>query len=349
MTKWRTAIAIAIVALVCRVAAILVAHFAFGLDVKTLPYLRDGRTYLAYADALTGGRESYPNLNRYDRRAFPGFPLLLAALRVPRAPLVGVALSALAAAIAAALTFRLYGNARVALAMAVLTPSYLMYSTVLMSEPIFLCLGLAALLAGVNARPALAGLLLGMTAIIRPLAAPIGLAYAAAHRRKWRELAISVACTLVIIVMALIWMRWWSGAIMAPMSGLHTPGPRGYSDGIFALPMQSLITTSLSAETPSWKIAYIWFHVVVIAIGIALLVRELPRDEVALAWLGSNTLIVLCIGGAWGFHEFHRFITPALPPLFYAYRRFLPRRAIGWVLLAALSATAAAKGLSHGW
>lgn len=94
--------------------------------------------------------------------------------------------------------------------------------------------------------------------------------------------------------------------------------------------------TPFRVHVPVWKIVYIWMHVFITVGGCLLLARQAldvkePDRNLALLgapWLVGNTLFVFTVGQSWGFHEFHRYILPALPPLLWAYRRYFPTRVL---------------------
>ena len=129
----RTMLMLVVATIAVRLLAVTIAMATTDLRPDDLARLRDGPAYLAYASAIT---EGFAGLAEYDRRVFPGYPLLLALLGAVRWPLIAVFLNWLAAGAAAALAYRLCDDVRVGWAMAVLTPSYVLYSTTVMSEAV---------------------------------------------------------------------------------------------------------------------------------------------------------------------------------------------------------------------
>jgi hypothetical protein len=345
----RVILGVATLAIATRCAMLLFVFATHRLPPQRLPQVRDGATYLAYAQAVTAGHEGFDHLSPYDRRVFPGYPLVLAALHAYAAPAIAVFVNVLAATAAAVLTLFLFDDRRVALAMATLTPSYVMYSTTVMTEPLVLALGLAALVAAPRARGTISGALLGVVALTRPLAVPLGVAYVVGQHRDRRNVAACIIGCAVVMLAGAIWFGWWSGHLLAGVEAYRT-NTRAYGTyGIFSLPFASLFAAPIAEHAPLWKIIYVWAHVAAVLAGFVLLLRERPRPAREIAWLASNTAIVLCIGGRWGFDEFHRFIIPALPPLFFAWRNVLPRSASMWCAIAAVSALLGGIGLGHGW
>lgn len=330
-------------------AAVLLGAMAWGdLSLDRLAEARDGASYLRFAAALQDA-DGFASLASYDRRVFPGYPAVLSATGLYAVPLAAMIVNWAMAAGVAALSYRLFDDARVGWAMAVLTPSYVMYSTVIMTEPLMLLLALGALHAGRRDRPLPAGALLGLAALVRPFALPIGLAYLAEHRQRLRRIVIaSVAATLVIAAGAAA-LVLWSGSIASGVR-VYAAEPRAYGGTrMFDWPFASLLRLSFDAAVAPWKIAYVWLHVAAAFGALVLLMRKTDRSLPLVVWHASNLLIVLCVGGVWGFHELHRLLVPSLPPIMWAYRRLLPHSTIAWMAIATLSAALAAIGLGHGW
>ncbi|MBV8519547.1 MAG: DUF2029 domain-containing protein [Acidobacteria bacterium] len=346
--RTKTALTIAAAAVLVRALVLVASMYAGHLSIAQLADARDGRSYLHYA-AAARAPNGFASLPEYDRRVFPGYPALLAVLRLDAMPLLAMIVNWLAAGAVAALCFVLFDDARIGWAMAVLTPSYVMYSTVLMTEPLVLLLGVGALYFGRRERPAFAGAALGLDALVRPLALPLGLAFLAERRKSPRAIVVAVIAAVVAIAIGAACFVWWSGSLSSGVR-VYASDPRAYGgSSMFTWPFASLVRTSLAPGIAKWKIAYIWLHVIAALGALVPLARNARREFPPFVWHASNMLLVLCVGGVWGFHEFHRLIVPSLPPLFWAYRRLLPSRTLAWIAIALLSAAVAAKGLSHGW
>jgi len=186
---------------------------------------------------------------------------------------------------------------------------------------------------------------MGAAGLVRPMAcfAVIGQALSVV-RTKLRDAVIVCLTSALVVVAGLVAFRHGVGSTLGPT--IYANDPRAYGGQLFALPFQSLIATPFAQHVAWWKIIYIWSYVVLTLVASGLLAAELRRGDVAedrrnaqlsAAWLIGNTAFVLCIGSIWGFHEFHRFILPALPPLLWAFRRWYPRRALSWAALGAAS------------
>lgn len=97
-----------------------------GLDWPGLTHARDGVSYIAVARLMAGQPD---RLHPLDLRVFPGLPAMMAALSLVGIPpgVSGLALNYAGAAGAAALTVVLARDLRPGLAVAVLSPAFLMY------------------------------------------------------------------------------------------------------------------------------------------------------------------------------------------------------------------------------
>jgi len=353
-------VAIALVAILLRgvVAELAVHHY--GMTAAELSNLRDGDSYIRVGLAMTGDETG---LKPFDRRVFPGYPALIALLSAVglRADMAALVLNWLCTGLAAALSAVLFRDRRVGWAMAILTPSYLMYSTMAMSEATLLAFTTSGLVVAVRGRTLLGGVLLGYAILIRPVAcfAVLGyIVYAVTDGKRTRAVVSGLAA-LAVVMFAAAGLYLWRGDALEGFR-LYASDQRAYGGEPFTWPFESLIMTPLVVKTTVWKMLYIYAHVAFVLGACFLIVTALrergdtpkPAGGAALAalagpWLWTNTLFVLCVGAHWGFHEFHRFIVPALPPVFAAYRRWLPANPVYWIPVAAVSAALAVWGVSH--
>jgi hypothetical protein len=335
---------IALFAVALRAAVFLTARYHGHLSMDGFNSLGDTKSYTAWAAVMTGDRP-LAALSAYDRRVFPGYPVLIAAvhlLRVPL-PLAAALVTWFSAGIAAAVSAKVFADARVGWAMTCLIPHYLINSTLGMSEAPVLAVTVVALLAGTDGRIILSGLLFGFAGLIRPVAC---FAAAGAVLMLWRENRTRRAVLLGVIAAAtvgagILALQLWTGDAMAgPRT--YANHPDAYAGHMIEWPLQAMITVPSMERTPRWRIAYNWAHVVLVTFGSVLLGMRAardrkpdPRDSAALPWLAGNSLFSTCVGAPWGFRHFPRFTIPASPALFWAVRKWLPRRAIWWVLIAA--------------
>ncbi len=361
-------------AVAMRVVLYLVVAWVDEVSFNRFVEYIDGRHYLAYARAWLGADNA---LDSYNQRLFPGYPGLMALLHILGAPLHAAAVlpNWLAAGGIAVFSAALFSDRRIGYAMAVLTPSFLINSVLISAEPWCLLLGLAGLwLARRNAVVA-AGMAFGLAGMMRPMACLILAGYVAMtiRRGRWTQglLCAAVAAAVVIGGMGLVALRFGT-PFMSFVGYSHEKayGDEHYGGRILTWPFESLVMTPARQRreheqtpdgkikpVPTWKIAFIWIHVVpvVIGCGIAAVRWRLARSRrdillavTAAVWLGANTMFVVCIGSRWGFHSFDRFILIGLPPLLFSYQRLLPARLWMWLPIAVLSLAVAAHGTANG-
>ena len=294
--------------------------------------MSDGASYLVYAEAILGDRATLLE-DPWSQRVFPGYPAIMALVHLLglSVPAAALAVNWVASGLVAVATAMLFGSARVGWGMAILTPAYLMYSTMAMSEPTLLLFTLLGLMLGERRAPVSAGLLLGFAGVVRPVAcfAVIGYLTYLAVRRRWREAMAIGLLSAAIVACGVIGVKLLLGDALRSyhvQSSDHGP----YEGQLLTIPFRSLLTTPLIHDVPPWKTVYTWGCVAFSLLSCFLLLRQWLHASrgktdsgwlpLAAPWAIGNTGFTLCLGGIWGFHEFHRFMLPALPALLLAYR-----------------------------
>jgi len=340
-----------------RIALLLVSLQRYGYTVLDVASLRDGRSYLAFARALLG---DFQGLTEYDRRVLPGYPALIGGVHLLGVPLEVAAIGTnwICVGLVVWASVLLFRDRRIGWAMATLTPTYVGYSTMGLSEPSMMVFSLFGLILARRGRAGAGGLLLGLAGMIRPVACfpALGFVTAAARKLEWRRILLLglAAGASMLLVMQLAEMR---GLSVQEGLRIYRNHPAAYDGRPFGWPFESLIMTPLTRRhVPVWRIVYAWAHAAAALAGCALLIREWWKGSssepsrsltlLCLPWLVGNTLFVLCLDHIFGFQELHRFVIPALPPLFWAFRRYLPERRWIWMGIAAASFTAALIPLS---
>ena len=288
----------------------------------------------------------------YYRRLFPGCPALIAALHAAGLPLDWAALlpSWLAVgpvAVACALYFR---DRRLGWAMAALTPAYILTAAFISAEALGLLLVLAGLWRARRDDALGTGLLLGLSILTSPVAAfPfLGCLAFLACRKCWRGIIITALSTGLVVAAGFLVVAWRFGDAFQSLR--HYPdAPAAYAGAQFTWPFAAILTAPQypGARGPVThpQMGYVWLHVLVMLIGCLLaFVRwrsQADRPARALPalmalWLIGHTAGAVCLAGPNGFSQFPRVIIPALPPLFWAYRDILPRRAWVWLIIGVL-------------
>lgn len=323
--------------------------------------LYDGNSYIITAEAMCGDRTEF---NDYHGRVFPGFPALIALVHLTGLPfaVAAIGIDWISAAASAVLAAKLFNDRRIGWAMVFLIPHYLMNSALAMSEAPLLAFTLAGLILARDRRIAAGGACLGIACLIRPMACFALLAFVLAElaagqkpmRVRFIRISLFCAAAVAVVLGGLVWMHHWRGSALAGLR-YAAASPNTYGGDLFAWPFHALATVPNQRHEPPARVAYIWAHVVLVLGACGAMLRLLFRrphnwdfrDALAAPWLWTNTLFILCIGNIWGFECFHRFTIPALPAMFWAIRNILPRRIVGWSILAMMSTLVAVLTLLH--
>lgn len=331
-------------AIALRVILFLLATATTGTGFTDYAEAGDGIQFIAYARAWLGDTAGL-DANPVFRRLFPGYPALIALLHscgIPHAAaaLVPSWLACGAVAVFCALYFR---DRRIGWGAAAFTPSYVLSGSLISTEAMCLFLSLIGLLQLRRGRAILAGLAFGLGGLFRPVAvfAMIGGLAPEAAAGRWRRATAVTATAGATVAAGLAALQWRFGDALMSLRWNW----RAYGGQILTWPFRSLIMTPVTTPTASWKVIFVAVHLLAALGGCILAVkwlRSAPEASagvarVAAVWLCCNTAYVLCIGDIWGFHDFPRFLVPALPPLLWAWRRFLPTRPWVWLAAGALS------------
>ena len=335
----------ALAAIVVRLLFVVVTARARHLSLPEYASVGDGHSYLDYARLIGGERKS---LDPGDERLFPGFPALIALLHLAKIPLwiAALGLTWLTAGISAAAGAELFRSRRVGWALVFLIPDYVLITAVASTEGPVLALTLLGLLVASRGRGAMsvviAGLVLGVAGVVRPMAcfAVIGYGvYALTLGQPKRALAVGLA-SLLVVSLALLGMHHLFGDALV---GTKAYARDAYHGQLFSWPFASILMTPRRSHVPLLKVGLVWGHVLLALTACALLahrafsVRREPLDWLSLPWLTGLVIFNLCVGDVWGFQCFARFLVPALPALFEGVKRFLPRRIATVLLLGGVS------------
>jgi hypothetical protein len=316
-----------------------------GTTLENWAAAADGYQYIAQARAWMGNSEEVL-ANPYFARLFPGASALLALLVWLGVPVLAAILAPpwIACAVSAPLSAAYFRDRRVGWAMATLTPAYLLSGALISSEALALVFSLAGLHAARSGRDALAGVCFGLAGFCRPMAIFALLGCTAAmliERRRGSLFRLLLAASLTFSLLV---------TILAVRLGNPTQSAaeytRAYGGSVLSWPFHSLVATPLTIDVATWKVFYVAAHLGAVALAAYTILRSFrhdlagPRPGYAVEWrlwFLLHSLFVLSIGDVWGFHDFPRFLIPALPPLFFALRALLPRALVVWLALGAFS------------
>jgi hypothetical protein len=351
-------------ALALRVLILIVGLTGFSGAVVHYLDLGDGLSYVAAARTImTGARDA----NSWHERAFLGWPLTFA---LPGA-IVGYAATALAlaaafAALVPVVFWNLTRHRAASLALTALTPTWLLHSSLGMSEPAFLLYQLSAIWALCTDHLVLSSMLASAAIAVRPngVFVWIALAFVMWRRRSWSALAAhtTIAAAGLAIVYALNVHLFGDGLRQVHLySGLPNVSPQAaaaiarlpLSAGHLGLPFVHLLVTPFIVSVPLWKVVFIWAHAVAVVLICAHGARRLAAERgnhlfvMMLIWAVLNTAFVLCTGPYWGFYAFDRYCIWALPAYLYIVRDELPAADLVWTTAAAISVAMVIWGMAR--
>ena len=332
----RDLLIIAILAITVRIALVALTAVYNGWSLTDIANLHDGPSYLRVAGSMIDPTAVVAHL---DRRVFIGYPALIAAIGLAHVPLPIAALTVswLASAIVAMTAALLVADRRMGWALVFFPPSFLIFSSLAMSEASMLALigvGLYFIIRrGWNVAGALA---LGCAGLIRPVAcfAVVGVLAVIGHRwllerrqvrrihkihshfetRAGRDqlraaLLVSLISGIVVAV-GFGALHFWRGDALEGVK-IYASSQDTFAGQVLSWPFASLIMTPLTTPVPLWKIGYVWSYVLFVVVGCILaarriwLSRQSDRFELSLlagVWLFGKTIFVLCTGSVWGFH-----------------------------------------------
>jgi hypothetical protein len=319
----------------------------------------DTPSYIAVAHHMAEGERSP---NAWHERVFPGWSLLLVPFSLLGVAAPGaVALAVLMATLVPWLAWKLTEDHRTALACAVLLPVWLLQVSLGMSEPSYLVAILLGLIALTLRQTAIGAFLVGFAALIRPTAlfAWAGGALVLWRRRQWRKLVLwSVISAAVASLIVPINLKLYSEALRQTKlySTLPNIGDAARRAGIGAgkfghlgIPFKALVETPLLVNIPTWKIVYIWAHVLMILVSCWLALRRIGASELEgmlSVWALLNSAFIISAGPYWGFHSFDRYCLWAMPAYMFLLSRYLPQTRWAWYGIALLTTLTA---LSARW
>ena len=286
--------------------------------------------------ASLGSAEAMRQLPPEDRRLAPGYPALirLAASVLPL-PVAALAVAVAGAVVATFLLGLLVGDRWPATWFAVLTPSWIAFTSTAMSEGPFLAFALAGLLLWRRGAAIGAGWLFGASAVIRPVGGVLFLAVwlVARSRAGFRTKLAALA------VFAILPVTW--ALVSAAVWGRPEAQVEAYLHKDLAWPGTSLAAGLARPMGDPLKLSQdLVILAVVLAAGVALWRRWRRGRHVDhgewLAWLGAQLGFYLVLPSSWVFECLPRFLVTCLPAVAVALGGRLPRRVWMVAALAAL-------------
>lgn len=338
----------------------LLVGFSFILFIFIVALVRN---YFAAVDNF-GDSMSYMTLASAIRRwdfhgivikQFWGLPYAMAAL----SKVTGVSdrtallVCSLVPSLVAAILARRLWDGWVAGYFAILNFDWIQRSCLGGSEPLFVCLLLAAFVSARRQQWLLAALLASFATVVRPLGvfALVGIGLALLWKRDFRRFAAATAIGLVVGVLYAIPLATHFGDPLATVSSYHS---KEWAGGwLFGFPFYAIIKGTLLYPAPWTNLAlsFGWIFLVVAAVVVMVKASEF-RTYCRLHVVEAVFLVpyLWCLFTYnypyWARGTFARFAIPILPFVLLALHRWLPKdRRILWGIGVVSSALAACSAL----
>lgn len=338
----------------------LLVGFSFILFIFIVALVRN---YFAAVDNF-GDSMSYMTLASAIRRwdfhgivikQFWGLPYAMAAL----SKVTGVSdrtallVCSLVPSLVAAILARRLWDGWVAGYFAILNFDWIQRSCLGGSEPLFVCLLLAAFVSARRQQWLLAALLASFATVVRPLGvfALVGIGLALLWKRDFRRFAAATAIGLVVGVLYAIPLATHFGDPLATVSSYHSKEWEG--GWLFGFPFYAIIKGTLLYPAPWTNLAlsFGWIFLVVAAVVVMVKASEF-RTYCRLHVVEAVFLVpyLWCLFTYnypyWARGTFARFAIPILPFVLLALHRWLPKdRRILWGIGVVSSALAACSAL----
>lgn len=324
----------------------------------------DNNAYIAVADAILRW-----DFHHIDIQHFMGYPYSIALVsllfHLP-APFALWLIAVSSSLISVWFVARLFGTMTAAY-FALTNFAWLQVSFVGGAEPLALALGLGALLAFRRNRVFLAALSGSLSVTVRPLMifVLVGIGLVLLYRKKFGSFSLALGTGLIIGALYSLPLAHYFGD---PLLSVHSYTTRDYGGGgivgphgrLFGWPFHGILAGTLAYPAP-WSnllLSFFWIGLVLIGVGMMFSssFREYAKTYPSeVMFCGLYLLAVFSYDYLiWARSAFIRFSIPALPFVFFALLRFLPKnRKLLWCLavasavLAMLSAVGVRNVIGH--
>jgi Gpi18-like mannosyltransferase len=313
-----------------RLIIILLTIVLFSVSLIQYTNLHDGKEYKNYAKAIA--EFNVQNLPSDTTRLYPGYPLIINLISEP----LGFSLSSILVTIifsiaSVFLFYKITNHKWLSLYFSIFTPSWLLFSSLAMSEGLFVFLSLLAIYLFSKSRFAFSFLALGFNTIVRPvgilLFLPMLLIMILEKRNRW----IILSSIIIYLLFPLFWLI--SSQIVWGNMGQNIIK---YIELDFSLPFASLISGTLSHNVSIMKKILVWGNILLGVVALIILIHKYlgKQDSFILLmtlWLGISLLFYLSLSSRWTFSCLDRFMVTCLFPIFIGLERFFPKNK--WVFL----------------
>jgi hypothetical protein len=311
-----------ILAVAIRLLLIIAAMAKAGISFKEYCLLHDGWEYMRLCLAFSGGGLS--RIGGETLRLYPGYPILMMLMGGFRFPeIAGIAISVISAGASCLLIRELDERKSLPFFMALVHPTWLIFSATVMSEGLSVALTLWALALLMRKKWRWAALAAGASAVVRPVGIFLVAIVAYCHYRENRGRGLWKILLAGLCLPGAYMISYWL------MFGEMMQSVRSYSDKDFAYPVVSIARNMLSPETASVLKFFVILSVAFGLAGTAGLYERFRRGEGHLLplflWNATVFLFYLFLPSSWTFRCLDRFYLSLYPTSLVGLAPWFPR------------------------
>jgi len=310
-------------AMAVRLMLIAAATAKAGINLREYFLLHDGWEYMRLCLGFSG--HGFSHIGAETLRLYPGYPMIMILCGGFQFPgMAGIGISVLSAAACCLLICQLEERECLPFFMALVHPSWLVFSATVMSEGLSVALTLGALALLMRRQRVVAALLAGVSAVVRPVGVFLVAITAYCHWRenRGRGLWKVVLAGLLPPAAHLIIYRLVFGDMMQSV--------RAYAAKDFAWPFVSILRNMSAPEMEGILKFYIFFSVIFGMAGTIGLYRRYRREGERfmplLLWNGAVLLFYLFLPSSWTFRCLDRFYLSLYPTSLIGLLPWFPKR-----------------------
>jgi len=347
-SAWRLIALIFTLAVAVRLFLIIAAMAKAGISFKEYCLLHDGWEYMRLCLAFSGA--GFSHIGGETLRLYPGYPILMMLMGGFRFPEVaGIGISVISAGASSLLIRGLDERKSLPFFMALVHPSWLVFSATLMSEGLSVALTLGALVLLMRKEWRWSALTAGASFVVRPvgifLVAIVVYCYYRENRGRGSGKIFIAGLCLPAVYMISYWLLF--GELM---QSIHS-----YSVKDFAYPVVSIARNMLSPNTAVILKLFVILSIAFGLVGTAGLYERFRRGErlflPLFLWNAAVFLFYLLLPSSWTFRCIDRFYLSLYPTSLVGLAPWFPRNKgvmnAALILLSVISFFIALRWLVH--
>ncbi len=316
-----------------RIAIILLTMILFSTGLNQYTNLHDGKEYKIYAKAIS--KLNLRTVPSETTRLYPGYPLIIALFSKPLGFILSSTLITLICSVISVLLFyEITHHKWLSFYFSIFTPSWLLFSSLAMSEALFICLCLLSLYYFIKSKFTVSFLILSFATIVRPVGILLFLPMLFILIFEKHNSKKVITSIILYVIFPILWL-----VISRLVWGKFGQNITKYFELDFSLPFVSLIRESFSKDVSVMKKLLVWGNIFLGCVALIVLIHKyLGKKEsfilLMILWLGISLLFYLTLSSRWTFSCIDRFMISCLFPIFVGLERFFPKNK--WIFLIVL-------------